>query len=47
MDYEGETYVGTLFFEDHPFCAQISNLLRLHVSHAITDIGDLDLSHAL
>jgi hypothetical protein len=45
MDHEGETYVGTLLFDDHAFCEQMINLLRLCVNRSIKDIGDLDLSH--
>src|SRR6185503_10460911 len=45
MDYEDETYVGTLLFDDHAFCEQVGNFLRLHVNRSIKDIGDLDLSH--
>jgi hypothetical protein len=47
MDHEGETYVGTLLFDDHAFCEQVTNLLRLYVNRSIKDIGDLDLSHTL
>jgi hypothetical protein len=45
IDYEGETYVGTLLFDNHGFCEQVTNFLRLQVNRPIRDIGDLDLSH--
>jgi hypothetical protein len=47
MDYDGETYVGTLIFENHAFCKQVGNLLNLHLKRSIKDIGDLDLSSTL
>ena len=47
MDYEGETYVGTLIFGNQAFCKQFSDLLRLHLKSPIKDIGDLDVSHML
>jgi hypothetical protein len=47
MDYEGETYVGTLIFGDQAFCTQITDLLRLHLKRSIKEIGDLELSHTL
>jgi hypothetical protein len=47
MDYEGETYVGTLIFENHAFCTQVGDLLGLHLKRPIKDIGDLDLSYTL
>jgi hypothetical protein len=45
MDYEGETYVGTLLFDDDTFCQQVANFLRLYVNYSIEDVGDLDISH--
>lgn len=47
MDYEDETYVGTLIFGDQAFCKQITDLLRLYLKHPIKDIGDLEISHTL
>jgi len=43
MDYEAETYVGTLIFASQAFCKQVSDVLRLHLNRPIKDIGDLDL----
>jgi hypothetical protein len=47
MDYEGETYVGTLIFGNQAFCEQVSDLLRSHLNKSIKEIGDLDLTHTL
>ena len=47
MDYEGETYVGTLIFESHAFCKQVCELLNHHLKWSIQAIGDLDSSHML
>ena len=47
MEYEGETYVGTLIFGDKTFYNQICEVLRVHVRRPIQEIGDLDLSHIL
>lgn len=43
MDYEAETYVGTLIFDNQAFCKQVSDVLRLHLNRPIKDLGDLDL----
>ena len=47
MEYEGESYVGTLIFNDIAFCKQVYRTLSLHLKKPIKDIGDLDLSHTL
>ena len=47
IEHEKEPYVGTLIFDDHAFCKQLSDLLRLNLNRSIKDIGDLDLSYAL
>ena len=44
MDYDGETYVGTLVFESHAFCKQMGDLLKRHLKKPIKEIGDLELS---
>jgi hypothetical protein len=43
MDYESETYVGTLVFESHAFCKQVGDLLSFHLKMTIQEIGDLEL----
>lgn len=43
MDYEGETYVGTLMFKNHAFCKQLGDLLQLHQKKPIKEIGDLEM----
>ena len=47
MDYEGESYVGTMTFVSHAFCKQFGDLLNRNLKRPIKDIGDLDLSHPL
>ncbi len=41
IDYEGETYVGTLIFGNQTFCKQITDLLRLHLKRPIKELGEL------
>ena len=43
VDYEGETYVGTLIFESHAFCEQFIHLLRSQMNRSIKEIGDLEI----
>jgi len=43
IDYAGETYVGTLVFENLAFCKRISDLLSLHLKKTILEIGDLEI----
>jgi hypothetical protein len=47
IDFQEETYIGSLIFKDHAFCRQISHLLRDHVGRSIKNIGDLDVSYLL
>ncbi len=47
MEHGGETYVGTLLFDNDAFCRQINILLQCHLKRSIRDIGDLDLSATL
>jgi len=47
IDFNEKVYIGSLIFQDHAFCGQISNLLRDHVGRPIKEIGDLDVSHLL
>jgi hypothetical protein len=46
IEYEHETLVGTLYFDNEAFCERISDMLRSHVGHTLTQIGDLELSEA-
>jgi hypothetical protein len=46
IEYERETLVGTLLFDNETFCERISSLLRSQVGHTLTKIGDLDVSEA-
>jgi hypothetical protein len=43
IDYQHETYVGTLIFESRAFCKQVVDLLNLHLKKTIQAIGDLEL----
>ena len=47
MDYEDETYVGTLIFGDQAFCKQVTDLLKLHLKRPVKDLGELNMSHTL
>jgi hypothetical protein len=44
IEHNKENYIGCLTFDDRPFCAQISLLLRSQIGRTIQAIGDLDLS---
>ena len=43
IEHNGDTYVGTLVFDNAAFCKQISGLLNLHLKRSIQAIGDLEL----
>jgi hypothetical protein len=43
MQWEGQDYFGSLFFDDSSFREQIVQLLRLHTGLSITEIGSLDI----
>ncbi|HEX2933452.1 MAG TPA: hypothetical protein VHV54_27230 [Candidatus Binatia bacterium] len=47
MEFEDESYMGTLIFEDATFCRQIYELLQKHIGEPIKEIGDLDVSYFL
>jgi hypothetical protein len=47
IDFQAESYIGSLIFKDHALCKQISRLLVDHIGRPIKDIGDLDVSHLL
>jgi hypothetical protein len=47
IDFQAESYIGSLIFKDHSLCKQISHLLVDHIGRPIKDIGDLDVSHLL
>ena len=47
MEFEGESYMGTLIFEDATFCRQVFKLLQNQVTKPIKEIGDLDVSYLL
>ena len=45
--HEGETYVGTMNFDDSGFCREIRRVLDKSIGLNLRDIGDIDLSHLL
>lgn len=47
IEHDGETYVGTLIFENQEFCKQVTVLLQSQLRRSIQDIGALDLSDTL
>jgi hypothetical protein len=47
IDFQAESYIGSLIFKDHSLCKQISHLLVDYIGRPIKDIGDLDVSHLL
>jgi hypothetical protein len=47
IDYQAESYVGCLFFDDPAFCKQLLHLLHSHIGRPIKEIADLDLSYTL
>ena len=47
IDYQAESYVRCLLFEDPAFCKQLLHLLHSHIGRPIKEIADLDLSYTL
>jgi hypothetical protein len=47
IEYQGQSYVGSLLFDDHDFCRQMTALLKLQLKRPITEIGSIDLSSTL
>ena len=45
INHEGESYVGSLMFDNHPFCKLVEQLLISHLNRPIKEIGDVDVSH--
>jgi hypothetical protein len=41
MDYQGNSYTGTLSFDDARFCRKISELLKRHRGESLNEIGSL------
>ena len=46
IDYEGQSYVGTLLMESHG-AASTARILTANLKRPIKDIGDLDISEML
>lgn len=40
MNYEGETYVGALNFDNQSLCMHVCKILNYHVEKPIREIGD-------
>jgi hypothetical protein len=47
IDYQAESYVGSLILEDPAFCKQILHFLHDQIGRPIKEIGNLDLSFTL
>jgi hypothetical protein len=47
IEYEKDSYIGCLLFDNPPFCLQIAKLLQDWCGHPICEIGGLDLSFTL
>jgi hypothetical protein len=47
IDYERESYIGCLIFNDLAMCTQIAHFLQNHIGRAIKEVGDLDVSYTL
>lgn len=47
IDYNQESSVGALLFNDPAFCGEILKTLRPHIGKRICEIAELDLSHTL
>lgn len=47
IEFEGETYMGTLLFRDAIFCHQVYELLQKHIARPIKEIGDVDVGYLL
>jgi hypothetical protein len=43
IEYENESYTGTLLFDEPGLCRQVANLLQHHLGRSIEEIGDLDI----
>ena len=43
MRHEGASFIGVLFFDDHPFCLKVCDFLKTCIGKAIKDIGDMEL----
>lgn len=47
ITFEGESYIGTLLFEDVKFCRQIYELLQHYSGKSIRRIGGVHVGHLL
>jgi hypothetical protein len=47
IEYEKESYIGCLLFDNPPFCLQIAKLLQDWCGRALGEIGGLELSFTL
>ncbi len=44
IDYQHESYIGSLIFDEHSFCAKVARLMRSQIGRPIKNIGDLDVA---
>ena len=47
IDYQGQSYVGTLLTESHGATSTLAKILSANLKRLIKDIGDLDVSETL
>jgi hypothetical protein len=47
IEVGGESYVGTLLFDDATFCWLVGRILQKNIGDSTKDVGDLDLSFTL
>jgi hypothetical protein len=47
MEYQSNSYMGCLLFDDRGFCHEVYNLLNNNLGLPIVEIGGLDVSHLL
>lgn len=43
IDFENQSYIGTLMFDHPSFCVRIVHVLRSHTGRSIKEIGDLEI----
>jgi hypothetical protein len=47
IDYQGQSYVGTLLMESHGAARTLARIFTSNLKRSIKDIGDLDMSETL
>jgi hypothetical protein len=47
IDYQDESYIGMMYFDDPSFCFALHKILAQSIGWSIVEIGNLDISHLL